>query len=589
MLPADVERSSSTLPQRASSGEGVVLGVESVLTLTDTGKGRCVLPRYQLRLLLLCAAQWYGFTAFTMLPPFLMPSVESEWGMSKGMSSLLGTVFFFGQFCGLFVFGVFMDMYGRRRGFVLALVIGSIAGPAEFLTTGPLSLGVVRALAGFAAGGLMSSAIVLTIEFAPPARRATLKALLTTLGWSANLLILISLAFALRDAPWRLMLLCTLPVPALLLLETAGRGVVPESPRYLLGVGDEKGAIEALARVADTNGRQLPRPLRLDGGGVGGGLASGASPAATAPSLSGGDEADGEQGRPPPPSSHSAALRSGAAARCSRCDAVTSQAVRAARTLCELSHPTLRRPAALVGVGFLCTTAGYYAVALASNFGVGLDLYTRQYIGAVVEVPSYLAIPLMADRIGRTRAWGALLGGTAASLLLLAWIEHLGATGGDGGGATGGGGDGGGDSGGGGGGGDSGGGGGGGGSAGVSAGSILLALIARFCIAGASSINYVAAAEQFPTSSRSVGLAFASGCGRLGTFVSPPIAQALSPYAQHLVVGVGTAVGALCVLGLRETLGLPMAERVAGSRSASAPAVMRLPSSSRTAPVRMHD
>ena len=92
-----------------------------------------------------------------------------------------------------------------------------------------------------------------------------------------------------------------------------------------------------------------------------------------------------------------------------------------------------------------------------------------------------------------------------------------------------------------------------------------------------------------------VGLAFAAGCGRFGTFVSPPIAQALSPYAQHVVVGVGTAVGALCVLGLRETLGVPMAERVVGARSAScsaspAPAVLRLSAgAARTAPVRMHD
>ena len=90
-----------------------------------------------------------------------------------------------------------------------------------------------------------------------------------------------------------------------------------------------------------------------------------------------------------------------------------------------------------------------------------------------------------------------------------------------------------------------------------------------------------------------VGLAFAAGCGRFGTFVSPPIAQALSPYAQHVVVGVGTAVGALCVLGLRETLGVPMAECVVGvgARSASpAPAVLRLSAgAARTAPVRMHD
>ena len=375
MLPAEVERSSSTLPGCASDGDdgGVLLGVESVL---DSGGGSCCLPRYQLRLLLLCAAQWYGFTAFTMMPPFLMPRIEADWGMSKGTSALLGTAFFFGQFCGLFVFGVVMDMYGRRRGFVLALAMGSLAGPAQFLTVDPFSLGIVRALAGFAAGGLMSSAIVLTIEFAPPARRATLKALLTTLGWSANLLLLITLARALRDAPsWRLLLLCiTLPVPALLLLEVfsfsrhgrrgggGGGGVVPESPRFLLGAGDEKGALEALARVADANGRALPRGLRLDGGPRSDGGGGGSDGGGGGSDGGGGSGGGGGGGGDDAVASPAAALRG------------------AARTLCELAHPTLRRPAALVGVGFLCTTAGYYAVALASDIGVGLDVYSRQCI-----------------------------------------------------------------------------------------------------------------------------------------------------------------------------------------------------------------
>ena len=85
-------------------------------------------------------------------------------------------------------------------------------------------------------------------------------------------------------------------------------------------------------------------------------------------------------------------------------------------------------------------------------------------------------MPLLADRVGRSRAWAGLLAGTAAPLLLFGALppSRLGS------GAT-----------------------------------LALALLSRFCIAGASSINYVAAAEQFPTSSRSVGLAWASGCSRV--------------------------------------------------------------------------
>lgn len=148
-----------------------------------------------------------------------------------------------------------------------------------------------------------------------------------------------------------------------------------------------------------------------------------------------------------------------------------------------------------------------------------------------MQVPSYLGFPLIADRVGRPRAWALLLAATALALFILGAItpSRLG-----------------------------------------HAATLALTLAARFCIAGAASVNYLAAAEQFPTSSRSVGMAFAGSCGRLGTILAPPIARVLSAHSQQVVLASGTALGALCVFALPETLGAPMPESVLGARRVAA-------------------
>ena len=144
-------------------------------------------------------------------------------------------------------------------------------------------------------------------------------------------------------------------------------------------------------------------------------------------------------------------------------------------------------------------------------------------LGALFEIPSYTAIPLCGDRIGRTHLWALLLGATAGALLCISAFpaQVLG-----------------------------------------SSTVFLLALAARLLVAAASAMPYVSTPELYPTSSRSTALALVTACGRVGTLVSPTIAAGLTPRALALAVGIGTAVGSVCALHLPETLGKPMAERV---------------------------
>ena len=61
---------------------------------------------------------------------------------------------------------------------------------------------------------------------------------------------------------------------------------------------------------------------------------------------------------------------------------------------------------------------------------------------------------------------------------------------------------------------------------------LLLALVARFGATGASALVYVAAAEQWPTTCRNLGVNFGASCGRLGSMISPFMRLLPSPIGE---------------------------------------------------------
>ena len=99
----------------------------------------------------------------------------------------------------------------------------------------------------------------------------------------------------------------------------------------------------------------------------------------------------------------------------------------------------------------------------------------------------------------------------------------------------------------------------------------LLSLLARFGATGASAIAYVAAAEQWPTTCRNLGVNYGASCGRVGSIISPFAVLLPSP---SVALGVVGAAAALAVLALPETAGQAIPDTIeSNSREAAAAGV----------------
>ena len=372
----------------------------------------------------------------------------------------------------------------------------------------------------------------------------------------------VGIAYAVRSTQWQLLVLYLLPAPPMLVwavlqvqlraaytalphhlhllltppftTTSTTTSLLPvqlrESPRFMLAKGWHAPATASLRRIAATNGASLPANLTL--------------------------------ALPPAPSPrHGLRGKLGGFG--------------------ELWHPALRARSALVGVAWFGSTSTYYGVVLAG--GQPGDLYVRNALGAILELPAYVLMPVLGERWGRRRSKsafdrpldpGSLHPGShlpvalpctpaAWSFFLLVFTAAIAAVALCGGKLSG-------------------------------AWALVLSLLARFGAAGASTIVYVAAAEQWPTTCRNLGVGcgaamsyaltltltlepppkpqpsplsrYGASMGRLGSILAPLVG--LTPYPTAVLAVVGGAAAA-AALALPETQGKAIPETLGPASTGS--------------------
>lgn len=140
----------------------------------------------------------YGATVPSLLD-------EPGWEMSHGSAGLIGTWTLAGLMVGFLLAGPITDRIGRRNVMMVGVLWFSAGSAACALAQSPEFFGFARFLTGIGLGGVVPSAVALTIEFAPKGRRQLYNGLMLT-GYSVGGIISALAAIALLpEHSWRLM------------------------------------------------------------------------------------------------------------------------------------------------------------------------------------------------------------------------------------------------------------------------------------------------------------------------------------------------------------------------------------------------
>lgn len=192
---------------------------------------------------------------------FVIPGMRVEYELTKGMASLVPLAGLTGTIIGSIVWGRLGDILGRRGAILLAVMMfmgTSICGsmPNFWLNI------LMCFLMGLSAGGMLPIAFALTAEVLPARHRGWMLVGLGGIGTAAGYIVASGAAAFLEPGfSWRSLWLIGLPTGAALLVL---QRYIPESPRFLMAIGDEKRVRATLERfggsLRDTPIEPLTRP-----------------------------------------------------------------------------------------------------------------------------------------------------------------------------------------------------------------------------------------------------------------------------------------------------------------------------------------
>jgi len=183
----------------------------------------------------------------TIVPTMLDGS--AEWTLTKAEAGRIGSYALVGMLIGAIVIGTITDLLGRRKIMLACIAWFSVAMALAAVAPTPETFGLARFVAGLGLGGVVPTAIALTIEYAHPRHRSTTNAIMFC-GYSVGGILAALLAiWIIPEWGWRTMFWVGAGLGGLVLLPLAAV-MLPESASFLLARG-RRAEAEALAARFD--------------------------------------------------------------------------------------------------------------------------------------------------------------------------------------------------------------------------------------------------------------------------------------------------------------------------------------------------
>lgn len=381
----------------------------------------------------------------------------------RWMGAIAQTVYMFGVFTGAVVLGGLADKVGRKKIFCWSALLQLMLGVAVAFTPNFISFIILRYLYGiFGSAGSYITGFVLTMELVGSNYR-TFCGITFQAVFAAGIMMVAGWAAIIED---RMMLQVVYGLHGCLLI--AHWWIMDESPRWLWMQGRAKEAIDIVAKALKMNGQpELDKTY------------------------------------------YSAKSKS---------SVVVVEAPRA--NVSDLfKTPNLRMKTLNVCLNWFANSLVYYGLSL----GVGSlpgNPFLILFINAVVELPSYVTVIILLDKLGRRSitSFLMLLGGTCCIVAV-----HM------------------------------------------TKGSTLtttIVMMGKLFIAGSFAVIYNYSAELFPTVVRNSAMGLGSMCARLSGALTPLISllDAFDPKVPAIIFGVVSIVSGLWTLFLPETMNRKMPE-----------------------------
>ncbi len=193
---------------------------------------------------------------------FVLAFFVSDWHLTYAQSALILVSSGVASIPGAYFFGWLGDKTGRRKVFMMTIIIFSVGTGITELTPDRdwIFLTVMRFIVGLGLGGLPTVEVPLLQEFVPASKRGWISGLSSSSVPAGPLLAATLSAFLGPIIGWRGLFALRL-LPALMAFVI--RVWVPESPRWLIGQGRIEEARRSLAWALQIDPKEITLPTAL--------------------------------------------------------------------------------------------------------------------------------------------------------------------------------------------------------------------------------------------------------------------------------------------------------------------------------------
>ncbi|KXZ20086.1 MFS transporter [Bacillus nakamurai] len=167
-------------------------------------------PPVSPRKLLAIAGMGWLFDAMDVgILSFIIAALHADWNLSPEQMKWIGSVNSIGMAAGAFLFGILADRIGRKKVFMITLLLFSVGSGISAFATGLTAFLILRFLIGMGLGGELPVASTLVSEASAPEKRGRIIVLLESF-WAAGWLLAALISYFVIPAfGWQTALLIT--------------------------------------------------------------------------------------------------------------------------------------------------------------------------------------------------------------------------------------------------------------------------------------------------------------------------------------------------------------------------------------------